>query len=95
MAKRKTQDDAKVDRLEVRATPRQSNLIKQAAEATGKTLTSFVLDAAYLEAQRALADRRLFRLETSAWERFVKALDRPAKELPRLRKLMDKRSILD
>lgn len=95
MARSKTRDDAKVDRLEVRVSPRQSSLIKQAAKATGKTVTSFVLDAAYDEAQRALADRRLFRLGTNAWERFAKALDRPAKELPRLRKLMDKPSPLD
>lgn len=95
MAKPKMQENAKVDRLEVRATSRQSTLIKQAAEATGKTLTSFMLDAAYLEAQRALADRRVFRLGTDSWGRFVKALDRPAKTRPRLRKLMEKPSVLE
>lgn len=95
MVKPKVRAEAKVDRMELRASPGQTTVIKQAAEATGKTLTSFVLDAAYLEAQRTLADRRLFRLDTDAWERFVGALDRPAKARPRLRKLMEKPSVLD
>lgn len=91
----KKRRDAKVERLELRASPGQSSAIKQAAAATAKTVTAFVLDAATIEAQRALADRRLFRLDSDRWERFVKALDRPVKEKPRLRKLMRQSSVLD
>lgn len=80
--------EARVDRLALRASPRQTAVIRQAADATGKTVTSFVLDAAYMEAQRALADRRLFRLDAQRWQRFVKALDQPVKERPRLRRLL-------
>lgn len=87
--------DAKVERLELRASLDQTQLIRQAADAAEKTVTAFVLDAATLEAQRGLADRRLFRLDPERWERFVKALDRPAKEKPRLRKLMRQPSVLD
>jgi uncharacterized protein (DUF1778 family) len=81
--------EVKVNRLELRASPRQTTLIKQAAEVSGKTVSSFVLDAAYLEAQRALADRSVFRLDANRWQRFVKALDRPVKDKPRLRRLME------
>jgi len=87
--------DAKVGRLELRATPSQTAVIRQAAAATAKTVTAFVLDAATIEAQRALADRRLFRLDPDRWERFVKALDRPVKAKPRLTKLMRRPGALD
>ncbi len=91
----KKRRDAKVERLELRASPSQTSAIRQAATATAKTVTAFVLDAATIEAQRAIADRRLFRLDPDRWERFVNALDRPVKEKPRLRKLMRRSSVLD
>lgn len=84
----KSYREAKVERLELRTSPRQAAMIRQAATVTDKTLTAFVLDAATLEAQRALADRRLFRLDSARWQRFVDVLDRPTKEKPRLRQLM-------
>ena len=88
-------NNAKVERLELRASLNQTEVIKHAAEATSKTVSAFVLDAATLEAERTLADRRLFRLNPERWERFVRALDRPAKEKPRLKKLMRQPSTLD
>lgn len=87
--------EVKAQRIELRASPRQTAIIKQAAEASGKTVSAFMLDLAYLEAQRALADRRVFRLDEGRWLRFVKALDRPARVKPRLRKLMETRSALE
>jgi uncharacterized protein (DUF1778 family) len=86
---------AKVERLELRASPSQTSAIRQAAAATSKTVTAFVLDAATMEAQRAIADRRFFRLDPARWERFVDALDRPVQKKPRLRKLMRGPSVLD
>jgi uncharacterized protein (DUF1778 family) len=86
---------ARIERLELRASPSQTSVIKQAAAVTSKTVTAFVLDAATMEAQRVVADRRLFHLDPTRWERFVNALDRPAKGRPRLRKLLRRPSILD
>lgn len=87
--------NAKIERLELRASLHQTQIIKDAANATSKTVTAFVLDAATLEAQRTLADRRIFRLDPERWNRFVRALERPAKAKPRLRKLMRQPSVLD
>lgn len=86
--------DAKAERVELRATSRQTSVIRQAAEATGKTVSAFVLDAAFVEAQRALADRRIFMLDSDRWKDFVKALDRPTKRKPRLAQLMKQRGPL-
>src|SRR5438105_3009090 len=87
--------EPKVERVELRASSRQTAVIRHAAEATGKTISAFMLDAAYLEAQRALADRRLFSLDAKQWERFVEALDRPTTKKPRLRRLMHEPSVLE
>jgi uncharacterized protein (DUF1778 family) len=87
--------EARVERLELRVSARQANVIRQAAGATSKTVTAFVLDAAYVEAQRALADRRMFRLDAERWERFVAALDRPVVEKPRLRRLLREPGIVE
>jgi uncharacterized protein (DUF1778 family) len=91
----KKRRDPKVERLELRATPSQTAAIRQAAAVTAKTVTAFVLDAATIEAQRALADRRLFRLNSERWERFVRAMDRPVKEKFRLKKLISRQSVLE
>ena len=86
--------EAREDRISLRATASQRRMLEQAAEATGKTLTAFVLDAASVEAQRALTDRRLFLLDDASWARFVEALDRPAVAKPRLRRLLHTPSVL-
>ncbi len=91
----KNRRDAKVERLELRTSPRQAEVIRQAATVTEKTVTAFILDAATLEAQRTLADQRLFSLDPARWQRFVNALDHPAKEKPRLRALMRRPSVLE
>ena len=69
--------DLKRDRLYLRVSSRQREVISEAAEATQKDLSSFVLDAALIHAQRVIADRQLFKLSKVNWERFVRALDRP------------------
>ncbi len=80
--------DPRESRINVRTTDRERQMLQQAADAAGKTLTAFVLDAASREAQRALADRRFFVLDEDRWAEFQAALDRPAVDKPRLRALL-------
>jgi uncharacterized protein (DUF1778 family) len=54
-----------------------------------------VLAAATRAAEAVLADRRVFVLEPDRWDAFVAALDRPERELPRLRKLLESPTVLD
>ncbi len=89
-----TPKESREDRISLRATPSQRRMLEQAAEAAGKTLTAFVLDAAALEAQRALLDRRFFALDEAEWARFIEALDEPVTERPRLRRLLNTPGIL-
>ncbi len=84
-----------MERLELRASTRQTAVIRRAAAAAGKTVTAFVMDAASVEAERALADRSHFAVDPKAWRRFVAALDRPVVAKPRLHRLMRDRSVLE
>ncbi len=80
--------EAREERIYFRATSSERDLLQQAADATGKSLTAFVLEAASREAERALIDRRLFALDEARWQQFTAALDRPVEEKPRLRRLL-------
>lgn len=78
----------KDSRLHVRLSSEQDALIRQAAEAEGKNLTDFSVEALVGHARDVLADRRLFRLGDAAWAEFQAVLDRPAARSPRLEKLL-------
>jgi len=75
-------------RLAVRLTPDQDALIRDAAASSGQSLTDFVTAAAVTRAEDTLADRRVFRLDDAAWAEFSAILDRPARRIPDLAKLL-------
>ena len=90
--------ELKDKRLYLRVSPRQREVINEAAEAIHKDVSSFVLEAVMLDAQRVLADRRLFSLDDDRWAAFLEAIDRPVEPLvhkPRLKKLIEQPSVLD
>ena len=59
------------------------------SRAEGTTVSEFVLRHATIAAGQVLADRRGFQLAPQQWDAFVDALDRPERELPRLRALLE------
>lgn len=73
----------------MRLTPHQDALIRDAAAATGQSLTEFVTAAAITRAEDTLADRRVFRLDDAAWTEFSAILDRPAHRVPELADLLN------
>ena len=88
----------KDQRLSMRISRRQREVIAQAAEAAETDVSAFVLDAALVSAQRVLADQRFFSVSGEAWDRFVEILDRPVTPLsakPRLEGLLTKPSVLE
>ena len=80
------------ERWDFRVAARTDDLVRQAAETADKTLTDFVLEAAVLEAERVLADRRHFELAPKDWARLVEILDRPPRENPGLKRLFSRPS---
>lgn len=85
----------KQERLSLRATPRQVELIDAAAAAVDKTRTDFMLDVAVQESKRILADRRTFTLGDEERDAFLMLLDRPVAQKPRLRALFERGSVLE
>ncbi len=84
----------KSERIDVRASTPVKQLLQEAARACHKNVSEFLLDAGVNAANQALADRRHFALNTKQWEEFQKALDRPVKAKPRLKKLLTKPGVL-
>jgi uncharacterized protein (DUF1778 family) len=52
-------------------------VLRQAAKVTHKSLTSFVLDAAYQVAEQTLIDQRLFIVSGSQYQALLDMLDQP------------------
>ena len=81
------------ERWDFRVASEAAQLVRQAAETVDRTLTDFVVDAAVVEAERVLADRTEFVLESAQWTRFVQLLERSPQDKPGLEKLFSKSSV--
>lgn len=78
----------RASRLGFRITPHQEALIRKAALVSGKNVTQFVLNSACEAAENVLTDQRIFFADDEMYQEFQKALERPARIKPNLRKLM-------
>jgi uncharacterized protein (DUF1778 family) len=78
--------------MDLRTTPEERELIDRAVAVTGSDLTDFVVSHAYEAALRVLADRDHFELDPSALAAWEAVNARPARELPTLRKMMQRPS---
>ena len=79
---------SKSERIDVRASTPVKLLLQEAARASHKNVSEFLLDAGVTAATQALADRRQFVLDAAQWQAFQQALDRPVQAKPRLKKLL-------
>lgn len=88
-------EKTRTERLNIRATRTQARLIRLGAKQTNANISSFLVESACLRAEEALASRQHMEYDAKQWAAFTAALDRPAREKPRLRKLLAERSILE
>ena len=86
---------SKTEKLDLRLSRDDKQRIIQAAEATRRTVSDFVLESALSRADEALADRRFFGLDAEQWEAFMTALDAPTRSTPRLEKLSHTPSVFE
>ncbi len=84
---------ARSARLGLRATPAQETVLRRAAEVAHKSLTDFILDAAYLAAEQTLLDQRLFMVSGSQYRAILEMLDRPESNNPGLTELFSRRPV--
>ena len=86
------QNRRRSQRIEVRATPEDRALIDRAVAAAGTNVTAFVLSSVTTAARQVLADRTEFVLSPEAADAWDAINERPARDLPGLRELMQRQS---
>lgn len=74
-------------RIEVRVTPDQDALIRQAADLEEETVTTFVLDTVTARAEAVIERHRDITLSHAAFDRFIAVLDAPVAPVPELTEL--------
>lgn len=73
---------AKTSRRNLRVSPADDDLFRQAAAVIGESVSEFLVESGRERAEMILADRTQFVLDRSAWDAFTAALDRPAEVKP-------------
>jgi len=86
---------AKTARVDLRMTATAKSLLEQAAAASHKTVSEFMLEHSLLAAEETLADRRLFMLNDEQWAEFNRLLDAPPRDMPKLRELAARKAPWD
>jgi uncharacterized protein (DUF1778 family) len=74
----------KDERLAIRVTRDQLELIREAAALEGRNVSDFATSTLTTHANEVLADQRVFRLTGAQWDELVAILDRPPVPRPRL-----------
>lgn len=90
-----TPSEPRTERIDIRTTPTVKRVLQQAAQASHKHVSDFLLENGIMAATGALTDRRLFLLDDARWREFVAALDRPTTNRPALKRLMTEPGRLD
>lgn len=90
-----TSSSKAVQPLSIRPNSQQKRVIAQAAKLLNVSVSQFVLQRAYLDAQAVIAEQTRFGLNDEQWTRFIAVLDEPPKELPRLKKLLQEPGVFD
>lgn len=83
------------EKLDLRLTEADKNLIQTAANAARRSVSEFVLESAIARAQETLPDRQKFGLDATRWEAFLAALDAPPRPLPRLGRLLGEPGVFE
>jgi uncharacterized protein (DUF1778 family) len=89
------EQEPKSERIDIRTTPRVKRTLQDAATASSKTVSEFLLDSALTRAAEVLADQRSFLMNDEQWEAFWTASDAPSPPMPRLEKLLREPSVLE
>ena len=76
-------------RLEIRVTPEQDALIRQAADLEDTTVSAFVLDTVTARANRIVRQHSDVILSNDAFDRFIADFDKPAAPVKKLVDLFD------
>jgi len=77
-------------RLDLRVTPTEEALIRQAAAGRRQSVTEFLVEAALSAADRAIQDDRRIVLMNEVFDRLVDEFDEPEQAIPALSQLINR-----
>lgn len=83
---------AREERIEFRTTVEVRDLVDRALEVSGNSMTEFAESSLVLAARRVMADRDRFILSEEAGTTWDAINDRPARDLPGVRRLFERPS---
>lgn len=86
---------SKTERLNLRLTPAQDAVLRQAADARGESASEYVLRNAVEAAEMDLADRRVFVVDDAAWNELQALLSAPASLPLPMAKLLGNPTVLE
>src|SRR4051812_44707480 len=87
--------ETKATTVQLRLRPDEKAVLSRAAESRRTTLSQFVLQHAYEAARQVLAEETDIALRPRDWDAFQRALDRPPRSIPALRRLLNRPSVFD
>jgi len=82
-------------RIDLRIENSQKDFLVYAASLLDMKLSTFVLDSALKEAEELVSSKTNFPLTADQWKIFCAALDKPAKDIPKLKKLFQGSSLFN
>jgi uncharacterized protein (DUF1778 family) len=86
---------ARDQRVAIRLTTQQKNLIEKATSITGGSVTDFAIHAMIDKAQDLLSDQPMFLVDQAAWDEFNRLLDAPPKPVPGMVDLLTTATVAD
>ena len=90
-----TMNDNNSARLNIRISQHEKDVITQAAGTLNTTVSKFIIQKAFAEAEAILADKSEFSLSEKEWQEFCRALDQPPKNISKLRRLLTETGVFD
>jgi len=87
-----TDDVTREANIHIRARTADRDLIDRAATQLGKSRSEFVIETMRREAQEVLLDQTVFRVDAKTFKAFLAELDRPPRDNPRLRALLQRKA---
>lgn len=90
-----TQQESSTIQIELHLSPLAEQKLQAAATAAHRSVGEFVLESALICADETLADRTRFCLDANRWEAFIAALDAEPRDLPRLQRLFQEKSVFE
>jgi len=79
-------------KIDLRIDEEKKRVIARAAKLAGQTVTQYVLALVWPDAQQRIADETRLRLSPRDWQRFCERLDEPPRDIPELRRLLERPS---